>query len=356
MGATTPVEAMIESLGGATPPPPDASAGSPATTDSTEPMLAAAQQQGEAAHLPEAEPRYGPTSLTDLAKRAAARRQVPAEEKSLRGEPDTDEGAEAPGAAGEGIGAPPSASDLAPSTAAPGGLIALDHPQFGRIYVSQQQAQTILSQAFAPRGAPPTSPAASAIATERAQLEGKLKEVEADPNLTEPEREAKLARLETKLLRLDTREQRETHQAQFESARHEALTSAGVAEAEQAISRAADVFDAAKALPDQPEALRKEFASHAYEVVVAQLRNPVNQHLSEAQVVEMVAGQMRRLASSLGLSKRATIKQYVESKRVTSSPGAAPSLRGGAPAPNLGPTPDLRSGLGRAMIGKALEG
>lgn len=334
--AASPVEALNEALAGGA--PQSESAGSPATTDNTQAFV-----EANLASAPDQPARYGTTKFTDLAKSVADSRRMPQEEKSLTGaESDESNG-------------PSSEEDRASSEPEPG-LVPIDHPSYGRIFVTRQQANDILNRAFQPPQQMHQAPQNSQFDQERRQTEQRIKQIEADQNITESDRDAKLARLETKLLRIDQAESRAFQQLQYESYDHQQRTDQGVAEADAVISRCSDVFDEDKALPGMPDALRKEFAQHSYAVAVSEMRNPANRHLSEGAVIDMVANNMRRLAQVMGLSKRETIKQYVQQKRVGTSPGAAPSTRGGGRAPDQGPNPDLRSGLGRAMIAKALEG
>lgn len=340
--AGSPVEALNEALSGGTPSAPQSeAAGQPATTDSTQAFV-----EANLASAPDQPARYGPTKFTDLAKSASDARKMPDEERALTGQPPAEESEENGPSQGE-AGAPPEPEP---------GLVPLDHPQFGRIYVSQAQANDILNRAFQPPQQQFSPQQQNQFAYERQKLDAQAKKIEADTQLTDAEKDSKLSRIEVKQLRLDQQEARAFQQFQYESYDHQQRTDRGVAEADAVIDKNADVFDEAKALPGMPDELRKEFAQHAYSVAVSEMRNPANKHLTEGQVIEMVANNMRRLSKVMGLSKRETIKQFVQQKRVGTSPGAAPSTRGGGRAPDQGPNPDLRSGLGRAMIAKALEG
>jgi hypothetical protein len=334
--AGSPVEAMTEALTGGAPEAP-AVAGTPATVEGQMPFIEA--QLGTT----EQPTRYGPTKFSEIAKQASDSRKMPEEEKQLSGEeqPQEEQPQEQPE---EQAGEEPE-------------LFPLEHPVYGVIYLTKEQINRMAAGALAPQQQQQTPDRRqSGFQNERASIENEMRLIKADENLTDDQKAIQLMRLELKLSRVDNSESRYImEQREFERDL-DSKTASNKAEANDAMKQNPDVFDVDKVLPDMPFKAREKFVMTALTRFTDMLESRRYDHLKPVELVSIVAKEMREWASTLGLSRREVIKSYVQHKRVGTAPGAAPSTKGGGRAPDQGSTPDLRSGLGRAMLSRALEG
>lgn len=339
----SPREALAAAvMGDAVAPPHESKAPTPATTDSVLPVIDAQKEAEQNA--------IGPRSFKELAeemrqKRDAAMKAPPPEKEDKpaeeKGEVETEKDAEeTPEVEDDGKARHP-----------------FNHPTLGKINVSVEQLRKLAEQAVAPQPKPEKEAIVTASEKESAALRQQIAAVEQDDNLSDTEKDVKLARLEAKLARTEVAAQRERELEREKRQEKAERKNALIGEVNDGFAKHKDVFDAEKAFADVPKGIRTSLVSQARALVQAHLMNPANDHVPVPDVISNVAKEMRTFARNLSAEKKAILKEYVGTKRVTSTAGEAPSRAGGEKPRQEGPKAgDLRSGLGMWKLMDALGG